>query len=60
MEDFRRGSSPKKFPSGHGDMVTGYARAGRLQAIKKFLSQNRTENLVLIIFGRFPINKTQK
>jgi hypothetical protein len=28
--------------------------------IKFFLSQNRIENLVLIILGRFPIDKTQK
>ncbi len=27
---------------------------------KNFLSQNRIENLVDIILGRFPMNKTQK
>jgi hypothetical protein len=41
-------------------MDTRYAGAGWVQAIKNFLSQNRIENLVLIIMGRFPINKTQK
>jgi hypothetical protein len=41
-------------------MVTRYAGAGKAQAINIFLSQNRIENLVLIILGRFPINKTKK
>jgi hypothetical protein len=49
----------KKFPSDHSKMVTKDAGAGRLQTIKKFLSQNHIENLVVIILGRFPINETQ-
>jgi hypothetical protein len=39
---------------------TKYAGAGWVQAIKIFLSQNRIENLVLIILGRVLINNTQK
>ena len=49
----------KKFPSEHSKMVTKYAGAGRVQTMKKFSSQNRIENLVVIILGRFPINETQ-
>jgi hypothetical protein len=30
------------------------------QTMKIFLSQNRIENLVLIILDRFPMDKTQK
>jgi hypothetical protein len=47
----------KNFPS--GDMVTMYADARRVRTII-FLSQKRIENLVFIILGRLPINKTQK
>jgi hypothetical protein len=50
----------KKIPSDHGAMVTRYAGARRVQTITFFLSQNRIENLVLIILDRFSINKTQK
>ena len=50
----------KKFPSDHSKMVTKYAEAGRAQTMKKYSSQNRIENFVVIILGRFPINKTQK
>jgi hypothetical protein len=58
---FTAGGYPlKKFPSDHSEMDTRYAGAGWVQAIKKNLSQNRIENLVLIILGRFQINKTQK
>ena len=52
--------SVKKIPCDHNEMVTKYADVGRAQTIKFFSSQNRIENLVLIILGRFPINKTQK
>jgi hypothetical protein len=48
-----------KFPSDHGKKITKYAGAGRVQTIKFFSSQNHTEKLVLVILGRFPINKTQ-
>jgi hypothetical protein len=44
----------KKIPSDHDLLVTMYAGAGRVQTKKKCLSQNRIENLVLIILGRFP------
>jgi hypothetical protein len=42
-------------------MVTRDAGAVRvkIQTMKIFLSQNQIENSVLIILGRFPINKTQ-
>ena len=43
----------------NGKMVTKYAGVERVQTIKKFSSQNRIENLVVIILGRFPIKKTQ-
>jgi hypothetical protein len=52
---FNGGYPLKKFPSDHDDMVTRDADAGRVLTIKKFLSQNRIENLVDIILGRFPI-----
>jgi hypothetical protein len=60
IDGFLLQPSSQKFPSDHGDMVTRYAIAGRVKTIKKNLSQNRIENLVFIILGRFPINKTQK
>jgi hypothetical protein len=50
----------KKIPCDHGDMVTRYADAGRVQTILKKISQNHKEILVLIILGSFSINKTQK
>jgi hypothetical protein len=50
----------KKSPSDHSEMDTKYAGAGWVQTIKSYLSQNRIENLVCIILGRFPIDKTQK
>ena len=40
-------------------MVTKFAVAGWVQTMKFFSSQNRIENLVVIILGRFPINETQ-
>jgi hypothetical protein len=54
------GSHPhKKFPGDHSKMVTKFAVAGWVQTMKFFSSQNRIENLVVIILGRFPINETQ-
>ncbi len=49
----------KKFPSDHGKMVTKYSGAGKIQTMKKISSQNHIENFVVIILGRFPINKTK-
>jgi hypothetical protein len=46
----------KKIPSDHGEMVTKYAGAGRVQTIKKISSLNRLEILVLIILGCFLIH----
>jgi hypothetical protein len=60
MKGFCWGPPLKKITSDHGDMVTSYAGAGRVQTIKYFLLQNRTENLNLTILGRFSINKTRK
>jgi hypothetical protein len=54
-----RGYSLKKITSDRDDMVTRNARVRRVQNMK-FFFLNRIENLVLIILGRFPINKTQK
>jgi len=36
-----------------------YASAGRVKTIKKISSENHLVNFVVIILGRFPINKTQ-
>jgi hypothetical protein len=44
----------------HGDIVTRYADAGWVQTIKKISSQTRKEIIILIILGRFSINKTKK
>jgi hypothetical protein len=60
MEGFFRDHPLNKIPSDYDGMVTRYAGAGRVQTIKKQFSQNRLENLVFIILGRYPINKTQK
>ena len=59
MEDFCRGLSHKKFSSDHSKMFTKFAIAGWVQTIKKILFPNHIENFVVIILGRFPINKTQ-
>ena len=41
-------------------VVTRDAGPGRVHTIKIIFTQNRIENLVYIILGRFPIYKTQK